>query len=187
MISDAIFPAVRYVWKQNRFTMTLRIFGEKKVVSDSWEVISTYIKWPLQRSPKGNRLHAITTDYYSTLVVAKPLSDATAQAVTRHVEEDIFLKYGVPRLLLCENGKQNTSKLYTKMLENLNRKVIYNAYYHPQSNPTEGVNQVIKIIQSSKDLAKYICAIRTAVHEVTDKTLFFLNYEKCAYLEKNTN
>ena len=48
----------------------------------------------------------VTCDLFTKYVWIKPLCKATAKAVVTHLEQDVFLKVGVPGLILCDNGKQ---------------------------------------------------------------------------------
>lgn len=74
------------------------------------------------------------------------------------------------------------------ILNEYGSRILYNAYNHPRSNPTELVNIVIRTMISShmkdnhrhweKEFNKLESAIRTACHEVTVKTPYFLSYGK---------
>lgn len=65
-------------------------------------------------------------------------------------------------------------------------KIRYNAFYHPQANPTERVNRNIKTMLGiyvtenqrtwDKSLAKIACALRTAVHETTKHSPYYVNF-----------
>ena len=63
---------------------------------------------------------------------------------------------------------------------------MFNALYHPQNNPTERVNRVVKTMLSAyvknnqrhwdKYLPSVTCALRTLRHDVTGFTPFFINF-----------
>lgn len=65
-------------------------------------------------------------------------------------------------------------------------RIMFNASYHPQANPTERTNRVLNTMVASyiKDshrnwdnfLLKVGCAIRTSVSEVTELTRYFVNF-----------
>ncbi|MGR0202285.1 integrase catalytic domain-containing protein [Klebsiella pneumoniae] len=97
----------------------------------------------MPRSTRGNRYIVVTTDLFSKFVVTRTLREATARAIVQHMEGDVFLTYGVPNIVLCDNGKQYTSKLFQDLLSKYGCRSVLNAYYHPQANPTERVNRVI--------------------------------------------
>jgi len=162
------------------------LMGAQRVVGDSWELISTDIMGPWPRTRKGHRYLLVTCDYFSKMVVLRAVRDATTEAVKRHLEEDVFLTYSVPKAIILDNGSQYTSREFRDFLEDYKVKPLYNAHYHPQANPTERTNRVVKSTIASylpgdqkcwdKDLHFIACAIKTAYHEVLQETPFFMNF-----------
>lgn len=160
--------------------------GGHSNVSRPWEVISTDIIGPLPRSTKNYNFILVVLDIFSKYVRCFPLRKATASNIVKHLENDIFLIYGVPRSIISDNGVQYRSREYKKLLESYKVKPSYVALYHPQANPCERANRVIKTILISyvsenhrewdKMLPKVECAIRTAKHEVTELTPYFVNH-----------
>lgn len=81
---------------------------------------------------------------------------------------------------------QFRSKEFTKLLDTYAVKPLYTSYYHPQANPTERINRVLKTMLISyvstnhrlwdQVLPKIACAIRTCRHEVTGLTPYFVNF-----------
>ncbi|KAE8737742.1 hypothetical protein FOCC_FOCC016791 [Frankliniella occidentalis] len=114
---------------------------------------------------------------FTKYVWVRPLRRATAEAVRDHLLEDVFLKFGVPSTLVCDNGPQYTAKVFTSFLEQNGVKQHKNFYYHPQHNPTERVNRVLKSMIVSyimdnqrlwdRHLPQITNAINTAKHEST--------------------
>ncbi|KAG5870186.1 hypothetical protein JTB14_032478 [Gonioctena quinquepunctata] len=86
-------------------------------VNRPWEMISTDLMGPLPRSTKGNKFILVITDYFSKYSLVFPLRSSTADVVVRKIEEEAFLVYGVPRLLLCDNGPQYRSRRMRKLAE----------------------------------------------------------------------
>lgn len=160
--------------------------GTRPRVFRPFQLISTDIIGPLPRSSKGYRYILVIADYYSKFVLTFPLRTATAQAVTRHMENDVFLLFGVPQYLLCDNGVQFKSTDFRNLCGKYKVSILFNALYHPQNNPSERVNRVIKTMLSSyvqdnhqtwdKVLPSVSCAIRTLVHEATGYTPYFVNF-----------
>lgn len=154
--------------------------------SKPWEIIATDLIGPFPRSTRGYQYVLVVTDCFSKFSLTFPLRKATAQAVSKHIEEDVFLLFGVPKLLLCDNGPQYKSTIFKTLADAYSVKLRYNAYYHPQANPTERVNQTLKTMIASyvsenhrhwdQNLAKVSCAMRTAKHEVIKFTPFFVNF-----------
>lgn len=151
-----------------------------------WEMISTDLMGPLPRSTRGNKYILVVTDYFSKFSLVFPLRSATAGIIVRKIEEEVFLIFGVPRLLLCDNGPQYRSKQLEKLAKDYNVTLRYNANYHPQANPTERYNKTIKTMLSmyasdnhrtwDSNLAKIACATRTAKHDAIKQTPFYVNF-----------
>lgn len=99
----------------------------------------------------------------------------------------IFLLFGVPEVILTDNGTQFTSKVFRELLEEFNVNHWLTPAYHPQVNNTERANRVITTairatIKRHKDWANNLqtiaCAIRNAVHETTKYTPYFVVFGK---------
>lgn len=138
---------------------------------DHPEVIVTFLPWPI---------------FLSKYVLLFPVRQATAAAVTRLVEDEVFLVYSCPQYLICDNGTQFRSKEFHQLCEDYKVKIRHTPAYHPQANPVERVNRVVKTMLTAyvndnqrkwaELLPKVACAIRTAVHETTMVTPFFTNF-----------
>lgn len=102
------------------------------------------------------------------------------------MEDDVFLLFGVPKLILCDNGTQYRGSVFKNLTEKYAVKIRFNAHYHPQANPTECVNQTLKTMISmyvsenhrvwDKNLSQVACALRTARNETTKRTPYFINF-----------
>lgn len=162
------------------------IMGRKPEVSRCWQMISTDIIGPFPKSTKGHIYVLTVTDYFSKFSLYFPLRRATSPVIIKALEESVFLVFGVPEILICDNGKQYISKDFKRFLQRYNVKSMYNAFYHPQSNPVERVNRVTKTMIASyikqdqrkwdEHLAKLGCAVRTAKHEVLRCTPYYVNF-----------
>lgn len=160
--------------------------GDRPKIGRPWEVISLDFIGPFPRSPRGYRFAIVVTDYFSKYVLIFPVRSATAAVLTKHIENDVFLVYGVPRTIICDNGVQMKSTMFKKMCSKYNSKILFNAHYYPRANPTERTNRTIKAMISSyitknhktwdENLAAIACAIRTAKNEVTGYSPFFVNF-----------
>lgn len=151
-----------------------------------WEMISTDLMGPLPRSMKGHQYICVITDYFSKYSLLFPLRTSNTETVCRVIEEGVFLVYGVPRIIICDNGPQYRSRQFQSLAERYGSKIRYNSNYHPQANPTERVNRTIKTMLASYvtdkhrmwdvNLAKIGCALRTAKHDSTGETPYFVNF-----------
>lgn len=107
------------------------------------------------------------------------------------LEQQVFLLYGTPKTLISDNGLQFISNQFTRFLKENGVNHFRNANYHPQNNPAERVNRVILSAMRSyikddhRDWDQYIhkiaCGIRTARHDSTEYTPYFLNFGREIY------
>lgn len=162
------------------------LMGGHSSVSKPWEVICADLVGPLPRTSHGNQFILVISDCFSKYSLFFPLRKATASAVSKHLENDIFLQYGVPRALITDNGVQFRSKEFQKLMQSYSVQILFTSYYNPKANPTERVNRVLKTMLVSyisnnhriwdELLPKVGCAVRTAQHEVTGLSPYFVNF-----------
>lgn len=162
--------------------------GQLPKAEKPWSVVSVDLFGPLPRSSQGYRFVLVALDTFSKFPMMWPLRTATASAVSKCIEEQIFLLFGCPQYVVCDNGVQFRSHLFTGLCERYRVKVLFTPAYHPQANPVERVNSVLKtmlrcyIEDNHKNwdqlLPKVACAIRSSVHETTGLTPHFLNFSR---------
>lgn len=159
--------------------------GNAKKIEFPFQAISLDLMGPFPRSKKGNTQLLVVTDWFTKFVLVQPMTKATSSNVIKFLENQVFLTFGVPQIIMCDNGVQFTSKDFKNFLDKYSvQKIWYNARYHPQVNPTERVNKVIGTAMASYikedhktwdvEIFKIAQAIRTAVHEVTGYSPAFL-------------
>jgi transposase InsO family protein len=151
-----------------------------------WQVLCTDIVGPLPRSRKGNCYILVVADCFTKFALFFPMRNATAPTVTKTIEDNIFLVYGTPQYLISDNGVQFRSNQFTALCNEYRTKILFTARYHPQANPAERINRVLKTMLSTyvkenhrtweDNLAKVGCAIRTATHEVIGHSPYFANF-----------
>lgn len=155
-----------------------------------WQYISADIFGPLPRSTKGNSYVLAVVDSLTKFILLFPLRKATSQAITRTIEEHVFMLFGVPQAIRVDNGVQFRSNDFRKLAETYKVKLSFNPTYHPQANPTERANRTLKtmiravILEQAggnhrkwdESLAKIGCAMRNSYHETTKYTPYFLNF-----------
>lgn len=163
------------------------LMGKEKSVRYPFQLISVDIMGPFPRSTKGNAFLLVVSDWFTKFTLLKPVRQATSSAVVKFLENEVFLLFGVPQIVMCDNGVQFKSSVFKKLIDHYKvQKVWYNASYHPQVNPVERVNKVIGTAIRSyvKDnhrlwdveIYRVGHALRNAVHEVTGQTPSFLNF-----------
>lgn len=153
--------------------------GAEKNISFPFQAISMDLLGPFPKSKKGNQYVFVVTDYFTKFVLVQPLRKATTSPMIKFLREQVFLIFGVPEIVIFDNGAQFTSKEFRKFLDEFSiRKVWFNARYHPQVNPTERVNRVLVTAISSyisdnqrvwdEKLPEIALALRLAKHDATE-------------------
>lgn len=165
-------------------------------VKSPWELLSTDLIGPLPRSNRGYKYILTVVDYFSKFPLFFPLRSATAQNVTRIIEDEVFMVFGVPKWIVCDNGVQFKSKEFSALTSKYGVTINYTAYYHPQANPSERFNQTVKtklrayIADNHRMwdvlLPKVACAIRTSSHEVLKTTPYFVLFGRDMPLKQNS-
>ena len=126
-------------------------------------------------------------DYFTKWVEAEPLAKITQQNVKNFVWKSIVCRYGVPRVLVSDNGRQFDNTPFRDFCEQLGINNHYSSPSHPQANgQVEVANRsLLKIIKTRLEGAKGIWpdelpgvlwAYRTTVRTPTGETPFKLAY-----------
>jgi transposase InsO family protein len=103
------------------------------------------LSWPLQRwgmdlvgplpTAQGNcRFTAIAVDYFTKWVEAKPLANIKAPTIQKFFWQNIICRFGVPRELTIDNGKQFDCYTFKEYCKSLDTHAKFSSVYHPQSN-----------------------------------------------------
>uniref|UniRef100_A0A1Y1JVH7 RNA-directed DNA polymerase n=1 Tax=Photinus pyralis TaxID=7054 RepID=A0A1Y1JVH7_PHOPY len=164
------------------------LMGSHPRIYEPWQMISLDFIGPLPRSTQGRTHLLVVSDYLSKFVLLFPVRTANAQTLVKCIEESVFLVYGVPQHIICDNGVQMRSRLFMNLCDRYHVKVRFTPFYHPQADPAERVNRVVKQLISTyiKDnhrhwdvnLASIACAIRTSKHETIGVTPYRANFGK---------
>lgn len=160
--------------------------GEAKVIDTPWQTIAIDFLGPLPRSKKGNTFLYVIIDCFTKFTILAPLRKADAGAAIRVLESDVFYKFGIPSILISDNGPQFVSKAFKKFLGEHKIKHWLNAAYHPQHNPAERPNKVIASAIRNYigtdhrnwdcEIPQIACAINTATHQSTKFSPYYLNF-----------
>lgn len=134
---------------------------------------------PVTRSSCGHRHIVVAIDNFSKFVVMRPLRLASAEATVKFLENEVFYQYGVPAIVVSDNGPQLRSAKFAKCLREHNIEHWKTPAYHPQANATEAVNKTImnavrayvRDDRSQRNwdthLPAVACAINSAIHTTT--------------------
>lgn len=134
---------------------------------------------PHPTSKRGKRFLLVVIDIFSKFVLLHPIRKASAEATIDFLQTHVFLKFGVPSILISDNGPQLRSKTFAEFLQKYNVDHWKTAFYHPQANATEAANKTIMNAvrayiadkSSHRDwdlhLPELNCALNTATHSQT--------------------
>lgn len=182
--------------KPDRRAPAGKLLGRPDVVRP-WQTICVDLVGPLPKSLHGNMYVLSCLDYFSKFVLLFPLRTANAKSICRQIEDNVFCLFGVPAIIICDNGKQFVSKEFKDLAQRYNVKLSFTPFYHPQANAVERVHSSINNMlrayvgdnQRAWDdlLPKIACAIRTSRHEATKLSPYFINFGREAILDGQTH
>ena len=126
-------------------------------------------------------------DYFIKWVEAEPLGTITEKSIRAFVWKNIICRYGIPRVLASDNGKQFDNSAFKSFCLELSIRNHYSSPAHPQANgQVEVTNRtLLKIIKTRLEGAKGIWpdelpsvlwAYRTTTRTPTGETPFRLAY-----------
>jgi transposase InsO family protein len=155
------------------------------VVSGPFDRVAVDVLGPFPPTYKSNKYILIFSDYLTRWPDAIPVEKADAETTAKLFVEEIVCRYGAPRMLLSDNGKNFRSNLLKEISKLVNtRKTFTTAYHHETDGLVERFNGTLTAMFSmyvsghQRDWDTYIpyvmFAYRTALHESTQETPFFL-------------
>lgn len=122
-------------------------------------------------------------------MVLHPCKTGKAIEVVTFLEEGVFLKYGVPEVLLSDNARALVGRSMSRLLDRFSVCHWTTSYYHSQGNPAERyIRTVSAAIRSfvfdhqgdqrkwDENLPQIQLAMNTTNNETTGKSPFFVNF-----------
>ncbi|CAJ2654250.1 unnamed protein product [Trifolium pratense] len=142
---------------------------------------------PFTKGLYQNRYLIVAVDYFTKWVEAEPLSDITSLRVLRFFKRNVLARFGIPQVVVTDNGTQFTDKDFQAFLVALGTKQHFTSVEHPQTNgQAEAANKVIlrglrrRLDQNKKkwveELDNVLWAYRTTPHSTTGETPFRMVY-----------
>jgi hypothetical protein len=127
--------------KVSRKTTRLQLFPP----SAPMEFIAMDLLGPLTLTERGNQLLLVVTDRFSKLTRAYPLASTTAEVVAKVFFDGwVSAGYGIPRILLTDNGTQFVAKFFQTFCKILGIKQVFTSAYRPSTNgQTERFNRTV--------------------------------------------
>ena len=151
------------------------------------------IMGPFPTALRQLKFLVVDIDYFTKWVEAKPLATITEKSICTFIWRNIICRYGIPRVLVSDNGKQFDNSAFRNFCLELGIKNHYSSPAHPQVNgQVEVTNRtLLKIIKTRLEGAKGIWpnelpsvlwAYRTTARTPTGETPFQLTYEADAVI-----
>ena len=89
---------------------------------------------PFPIGTKHMKFLVVMIDYFTKWVEAKPLAKITQQNAKKFVWKSIVCQFGVPRVLVLDNGRQFNNTPFRDFCKQLGIKNHYSSPSHPQAN-----------------------------------------------------
>lgn len=148
---------------------------------------------PFKKTPRENQYVLVLTDYFSRHVTAIALPNCTAQTTAEAMFNDYFCKYGVPSVILSDQGPHFRNQLMDNITRLIGYNHIYSSPYHPQSNGlverfnATFVPQISKLQDTQHNnwdeyLQAVVFAYNTGIHKTTRYSPYELLYGRPARL-----
>ena len=161
--------------------------------NEPFEVIGMDLIFPMPKSKDGNVAILVWEDYATRWSEAIPLADTLAATIGRAFWYNVVCRYGCPRTILTDLGKNFMSSIFEELLRFTKTDRLRTTAYHPQTDGlVERQNQTLKQMirtyvnkkQSDWDeLLPYLSfAYNSSVHSTTGVTPYFLLYGREATL-----
>ena len=154
---------------------------QKFVVGSPMERVTTDIMGPLDKTTSGNKYILVVTDVFTKWTEAYAISNIEARTVAKKIVEEWVCRYGAPRVLHSDQGRQYESSLFREMCKLLGIKKTHTTALRPQANgQVERFNRTLGALLAiysqeapnkwDKHLPFILAAYRAAKHDTTGQT-----------------
>ena len=111
---------------------------------------------PFPLGTRQMKFLVVGIDYFTKWVEAKPLASITQQNVKNFVWKNIVCRFGVPKVLVSDNGRQFDNTLFKDFCAHFKIQNHYSSLAHPQTNgQVEVANRsLLKIIKTQLEKVK---------------------------------
>ena len=178
-------------------------FGNVQRLPSNWlqTIVATlpFDKWgmdlldPFPAASGQQRFLIVAIDYFTKWIEAEPLASITDKQVQKFIWRNIITRFGVPRSLVSDNGRQFYSNSTIEYCNRFGIHTNFSAVSHPQANGlAEAANKIVlhglqTMLEGSKgswvdDLPGVLWSARTTPKDATGHTPFSLVYGSEAVL-----
>ncbi|XP_052197357.1 uncharacterized protein LOC127804524 [Diospyros lotus] len=89
---------------------------------------------PFPQAPRQRKFLIVATDYFTKWIEVEPLATITARKVEAMVWKDIICRFGIPRIIVTDHGKQFDYDSFRKFCDNLGIQLRFASVAYPQAN-----------------------------------------------------
>ncbi|GAU24659.1 hypothetical protein TSUD_322670 [Trifolium subterraneum] len=129
----------------------------------------------------------VAVDYFTKWIEAETLAKISASNILRFFKRDVLARFGIPQVVVTDNGTQFTNKKFQEFLVTIGTTQHFTSVEHPQTNgQAEAANHVLlrglrRRMGTSKgnwteELYNVMWSYRTTPHSTTGETPFRLTY-----------
>ncbi|PNX56457.1 gag-pol polyprotein, partial [Trifolium pratense] len=142
---------------------------------------------PFPTAAGQNKYLIVAVDYFTKWIEAEPLANITTFNVLRFFKRNILERFGIPQVVITDNGTQFTDKKVREFMAKVGTAQHFTSVEHPQTNgQAEAANRVIlgglkRRLDKAKgkwteELHSVLWSYRTTPHSTTGETPFRLTY-----------
>ena len=158
----------------------------QRVVEQPWIAVAADIIGPLPHSKSQFQYVLVIQDLFTKWVECAPLRSANGRKIKEALRDLVINRWGTPKVLLIDNGTEFVNGTLRSMAQEYGIYHTTTPPYHPQANPVERVNRVLKTMMISyidqdhrtwdEHLTEFRFACNTAYHTSLKATPAFLNF-----------
>ncbi|GJU44484.1 reverse transcriptase domain-containing protein [Tanacetum coccineum] len=148
---------------------------------------------PLPQASGKLKFVIVAIDYFTKWIEANPLARITGKDVKKFVWDNIVCRFGLPRVIVTNNGTQFVNDPFKGWCKSLNIKQMNTAVAHPQANSlveraNKSLMEGIKVRLGRErtgwadELPNVLWAHRTSLKQSKGETPFSLTYESEAVI-----
>ena len=102
------------------------------------------IQGPFPMASGQRKFLTVAIDYFTKWIEAKALAKITTKQVTQFFWETMIYRYGLPRILVTDNGLQFNNEEFRKYFDDNDIDLRFTSVAHPQANgQAEVANRII--------------------------------------------
>lgn len=89
-------------------TSRMGLIGQEKIIDVPFQIIALDLVGPFPVFKKGHKLLLVIGDWLSKYTFLFLLRNATAKSIECILEDKVFLVYGYPETIICDNGLEKS-------------------------------------------------------------------------------